>query len=234
MTAILRRELNAYFRSPIGYIYLAVFYVFASYFFTISCLLSGLSELNYTFSSMVTVIMFLIPILTMRLFSEEKKNKTDQALLTAPVSLTGVVLGKFFAALLVFGLGLLITLVYGLIITAFTPPNWTQIFANFAAMLLLGAALIAIGMFISSLTENQVIAATGGFAAALALLLLDSLSGMTSNELVSKIFSSLSFFNRYNTFTSGIFNFSNILFFFSVCCLFCFFTIRVLDKRRWS
>lgn len=234
MIAILRRELNAYFSSPIGYIYLAVFYVFASYFFTISCLLSGLSELNYTFSSLVTVIMFLIPILTMRLFSEEKKNKTDQALLTAPVSLTGIVLGKFFAALLVFALGLIITLVFGLIITAFTPPNWAQILANFLAMLMLGAALIAIGMFISSLTENQVIAATGGFAAALALLLLDSLSGITSSEWLSKLFSHLSFFNRYDTFTSGIFNFSNILFFLSVCCLFCFFTVRVLDKHRWS
>lgn len=234
MAAIMRRELHAYFSSPIGYIYLSVFYVFASYFFTISCLFSGLSELNYTFSSMVTVIMFLIPILTMRLFSEDNKNKTDQALLTAPVSLTGVVMGKFLAALLVFGLGLAVTLVFALIIAGFTPPNWAQVFANFLAMLMLGAALISIGMFISSLTENQVIAATGGFAAGLGLLLLDSFSGMTQNETLSKIFASISFFNRYNTFTSGIFNASNILFFLSVCGLFCFFTVRVLDKRRWS
>lgn len=234
MTAIMRRELGAYFRSPIGYIYLAVFYVFAGFFFTMYSLFNASSDLSNVFYSMVTVVLFLIPILTMRLLSEDKKNKTDQALLTSPVSLTGLVMGKFLAALIVFALGLAITLVFALVVAAFTPPNWALVFSNFFAMLLLGAALIAIGMFISSLTENQVIAAVGGFAVGFGLMLVDALGSATENALLSKLVSGISFYTRYNTFTSGMFDFSGILFFASVCFLFCFFTVRSLDRRRWS
>lgn len=234
MTAIIRRELNAYFSSPIGYIYLAVFYVFAGFYFAFSSLFSQSADLTPVFSSLFTIVLFLIPILTMRLLSEDQKNRTDQALLTAPISLTGLVMGKFLAALLVFIMGLAVTLVYALIIAVYTPPNWAGIFANFFALLLLGAALIAIGMFISSLTENQVIAATGGFAAGLGLIIVDALGSVVQNPFLSKVITGLSFFNRYSDFTSGLFDFSNVLFFASVCAIFIFFTIRVLEKRRWA
>lgn len=234
MTAILRRELGAYFRSPIGYIYLAIFYIFAGFFFTISCLLPGFSSIAYTFSSMVTVNLFLIPILTMRLFSEEKKNKTDQALLTAPVSITSIVLGKFLAALLLFVIGLAITLVFALIIASFTSPGWAFVFSNFFAMLLQGGALIAIGMLISCLTENQVIAAIGAFAAGLSLLLLDALTTMTQVDILRKILTALSFYTRYNVFTAGMLHLANLVYFLSVIFIFCFLTVRVLEKRRWS
>lgn len=234
MTAILRRELSSYFGSPIGYIFLSVFFVFAGIFFLFASLLSNSASIASVYSNLLTVILFLVPLLTMRLFSEDNKNKTDQALLTAPVSLTGIVLGKFFAALLVFALGLAITLVYGVVIALFTPPSWSEIFSNFLAMLMMGGALIAIGMFISSLTENQVIAAVGGFAAGFALLLMDMFSSLTSTPWLSSFISSLSFLSRYSTFINGIFNASSILFFVSVAFLFCFFTVRVLEKRRWS
>lgn len=234
MTAILRRELGAYFNSPIGYIYLSVLYVFAGFYFFFSCLLGNSTDLTGVFSSLVTIILFLIPILTMRLLSEDKKNRTDQALLTAPISLTGLVMGKFLAALAVYLLGLVITLVYGLIMAVWSPPDWLQVFSNFFALLLLGAALIAIGMFISSLTENQVIAAVGGFAVALGLIIVDALTNVTQNPIISKIVAGVSFFTRYSSFTSGLFDLSSILFFASVCFIFVFFTIRVLEKRRWS
>lgn len=233
MTAILRRELSAYFGSPIGYIFLSVFYVFAGIFFFITVYYNT-SSISNVFSNLLTIVMFLVPLLTMRLFSEDKKNKTDQALLTAPVSLTGVVMGKFLAALLVFALGLAITLVFGLVIALFTPPEWSSIFSNFLAMLMMGGALIAIGMFISSLTENQVIAAAGGFAAGFALLIIDMFGSLTQTPWLSKLVSGISFLSRYSTFITGIFNASNILFFASVAFLFCFFTVRVLEKRRWS
>jgi ABC-2 type transport system permease protein len=234
MTAILRRELNAYFSSPIGYIYLFVFYVFAGFYFTIGALLQNSADLTMVFSSMMSIVIFLIPILTMRLLSEDKKNKTDQALLTAPVSLNGLVFGKFLSALVVYLLGLSITLVFAVIVAVWTPPNWASIFANFLALAMFGAALIAVGMFISSLTENQVIAAVGGFAVGLGLLMLDAVTGAVTNPLLSRLLSEISFFSRYSDFISGLFNFSNILYFFSVCFLFIFFTVRVLEKRRWS
>ena len=138
------------------------------------------------------------------------------------------------AALIVYCLGVAITLVYGVVIAAFAPPDWTVVFGNVLGMLLLGAALIAIGMFISALTENQVIAAVGGFAVGFSLILVNSLSALISIEWLKKFVSGLSFMERYDEFTNGILDISNIFFFVSVCAVFVFFTVRVIEKRRWS
>ena len=231
--AVLKRELSAYFSSPIGYIYLAVFYVFSGYFF-FGVLYSNTTSLSNVFNGMFTIIMLLIPILTMRLMSEDLKNKTDQALLTAPISLLSLVLGKFLSALIVYCLGVAITLVYAIVIATFAPPDWTVVFGNVLGMLLLGAALIAIGMFISALTENQVIAAVGGFAVGFSLILVNSLASLISTEWLKKFVSGLSFMERYDEFTNGILDISNIFFFISICAVFVFFTVRVFEKRRWS
>ena len=233
MFAVLKRELSAYFSSPIGYIYLAVFYVFSGYFF-FGVLYSNTTSLSNVFNGMFTIIMLLIPILTMRLMSEDPKNKTDQALLTAPISLLSLVLGKFLSALIVYCLGVAITLVYAIVIATFAPPDWTVVFGNVLGMLLLGAALIAIGMFISALTENQVIAAVGGFAVGFSLILVNSLASLISTEWLKKFVSGLSFMERYDEFTNGILDISNIFFFISICAVFVFFTVRVFEKRRWS
>ena len=233
MFAFWKRELSAYFSSPIGYIYLAVFYVFSGYFF-FGVLYSNTTSLSNVFNGMFTIIMLLIPILTMRLMSEDLKNKTDQALLTAPISLVSLVLGKFLSALIVYCLGVAITLVYGVVIAAFAPPDWTVVFGNVLGMLLLGSALIAIGMFISALTENQVIAAVGGFAVGFSLILVNSLSSLISIDWMKKFVSGLSFMERYDEFTNGILDISNIFFFISVCAVFVFFTVRVIEKRRWA
>ena len=233
MFAILKRELSAYFASPIGYIYLAVFYVFSGYFF-FGVLYSNTTSLSNVFNGMFTIIMLLIPILTMRLLSEDRKNKTDQALLTAPINLISLVMGKFLSALIVYALGVAITLVYAIIIATFARPDWMVICGNIVGMLLLGAALIAIGMFISALTENQVIAAVGGFAAGFSLILVDSLSTLVTIDWLSSFISGLSFMVRYDEFTSGILDISNVLFFVSVCAMFIFLTVRVFEKRRWS
>ena len=233
MFAVLKRELSAYFSSPIGYIYLAVFYVFSGYFF-FGVLYSNTTSLSNVFNGMFTIIMLLIPILTMRLMSEDLKNKTDQALLTAPISLLSLVLGKFLSALIVYCLGVAITLVYAIVIATFAPPDWTVVFGNVLGMLLLGAALIAIGMFISALTENQVIAAVGGFAVGFSLILVKSLASLISTEWLKKFVSGLSFMERYDEFTNGILDISNIFFFISICAVFVFFTVRVFEKRRWS
>ena len=233
MFAVLKRELSAYFSSPIGYIYLAVFYVFSGYFF-FGVLYSNTTSLSNVFNGMFTIIMLLIPILTMRLMSEDLKNKTDQALLTAPISLLSLVLGKFLSALIVYCLGVAITLVYAIVIATFAPPDWTVVFGNVLGMLLLGAALIAIGMFISALTENQVIAAVGGFAVGFSLILVNSLASLISTEWLKKFVSGLSFMERYDEFTNGILDISNIFFFISICAVFVVFTVRVFEKRRWS
>jgi len=234
MTAVFRRELCAYFYSPIGYIFLAVFYFFAGIFFFFGPLLGSYSDLGTVFSGLYAVLLFLIPILTMRIVSEDLRHKTDQLLLCAPVSLSRVVLGKYLAAVAIFLFGLLITLVFALVISAFTPPGWAAFWGSFFSTLLLGMAMISIGMLISALTENQMIAAAGGFAAGMLLLIIDSLAGVFPNPVVVKIFMALSFYDRYYSFHMGIFDLSSVIFFLSVCAVFVFLTIRVLEKRRWG
>jgi ABC-2 type transport system permease protein len=230
----MRRELQSYLSSPIGYVFLAVFYVFAGFYFFAGTLLGNTTDITVVFGNLFTIVLFIVPILTMRLFSEDLKHKTDQALLTAPINLTSLVLGKFFAAVLMFLLALSVTLVFAIIVAVFAAPNWALIWGNFAALLLLGMSLISVGMFISSMTENQVVAAVGAFGVALALLLFDTLGSMFSNPVIVEIIAGLSFMNRYSGFTSGIFEFSGVIFFLSVSAVFIFLTVRVQEKRRWS
>lgn len=234
MAAIFRREFVSYFTSPIGYVFLAFFYLAAGFFFTLLSIQQGTTELNSVFSMMMYVLIVLIPILTMRTFSEEKRNKTDQCLLTAPVSLGAIVMGKFFAAFLVYALGVLITLVFAVIVSAISSPDWLLIFGNIVGLVLLGAAFISIGIFVSSLTENQIVSAVLSFAIMVILYLFSAIASIIPIDFIANIFTRLSFLSRYDGFTYGSFDFSNILFFISVTAAFIFFTVRVLDRRRWN
>lgn len=234
MLTIMRREFNSYFSSPIGFIYLSVFYILSGFFFFSTTLLYDTTDMSMMFSNLYTIIMFLIPILTMRLLSEEKKQKTDQLLITSPVSLFSLVMGKYLSALLVFLTGISVTIIYAVVLASFTPIEWAVFFGHFIGLFLLGMALIAIGMFLSSLTESQVIAAVSGFAVMLILMMIDPLAGYVKNPFISSVLSGLSFNSRYNSFNLGIIDFSNTLFFLSVSAVFVFFTIRVFEKRRWS
>lgn len=233
MSAILRREFATYFRAPLGYLYLAIFYFFGGQFFS-QVLYYQKNSIGMVFTSLFSVLMFTIPLLTMRLMSEDKRLKTDQALLTAPVSLNGIVWGKFLAAFALFGIGIAITILYFLILSSMATPQWNIFLGNLLGIILLGAALISIGMFISSLTESQMIAAIGGFAAMFFVFMIDSIASIIPISWLSTAFEKLSFMTRYNDFTSGILDFANILFFVSVVVIFNFLTVRILEKKRWS
>ena len=233
MTAILRREFYSYFTSPIGYIYLSVFYFFSGTFFN-SVVSSNSTDVSPVFDSLFLILLILIPLLTMRLMSEEKKQKTDQLLLTSPVSLTGLVYGKFLAAFCIYSLGIAITLVYSLVLAGFARRQWLVVIGNILGALLLGFAMISIGVFISSLTENQMIAAIGTFAVMLFIYLMDAFALLVGSKFLIKILMNISFTVRYTEFTSGILNFSNVLYFLSIGVIFNFFTVRILEKRRWS
>ena len=130
MGAIFRREMNAYFTSPIAYVFLAVFNVFAGFFFFNYTIASGSTDMSSVFMNMFTILLFVIPILTMKLLSEEKKQKTDQCLLTSPVSLFGIVLGKYFAALAVFAIGLIRFVLYSVILSIYASVAWSVIIGN--------------------------------------------------------------------------------------------------------
>ena len=234
MGAIFRREVLSYFTSPIGYIFLAAFYASSAVIFSLNSLEQGSTQLDNLFAQLMIILIVLIPILTMRTMSEEKKNKTDQCLLTAPVSLFGIVAGKFLAALLIYVLGVAITVVYAIVVSAFSTPDWNVIVGNIVGLVLLGAAFIAVGIFCSSFTENQVVSAVTSFIVMIVLYLFSTIGNLIPVEFISKIFSRLSFLERYYCFTYGLFDLSNALFFISAVVVFLFLTVRVIEKRRWA
>jgi len=234
MGAIYRREIGAFFTSGLAYVFLSVYFLFSGYFFYAGSLRAATTDTSAMFNALFLVVLFLIPILTMRLLSEEKKQKTDQGLLTAPVGLWSIVFGKYLAALTLFVIAESIVFVYALILSAFGTVVWTSLLANYFAMLILGAAFISVGVFISSLTENQMASAVASFLALMLLYMLDEIKQGISIEFIKKILSSLSFYSRFTEFTMGIFNLSSVIFYVSVVFIFNFLTVRVLEKRRWS
>lgn len=234
MGAIFRREVLSYFTSPIGYIFLAAFYASSAVIFSVNSLENGSTKLDSVFAQLMIILIVLIPILTMRTISEEKKNKTDQCLLTSPVSLFGIVAGKFLAAFLIYVLGVAITLVYAVVVSAFAAPDWTVILGNIVGLVLLGAAFIAVGIFCSSFTENQIVSAVVSFIALIVLYLFTTIGNLIPVEFISNIFSKLSFWERYYGFTYGLFDLSNVLFFISSAIVFLFLSVRVLERRRWA
>lgn len=238
MSAIFRREFATYFRAPLGFVYLAIFYFFGGLFF-IAVLSQQVNSVGSIFGNMFTILLFTIPILTMRLMSEDKRQKTDQALLTAPVSLHGIVWGKFLAAFMLYGIAIAITIVYFFVMSSMATPQWNIFFGNLLGIVLLGAALISIGLFISSLTESQMVAAIGGFAAMFFVFMIDTIAsliptGFVLFDFLRDVIESLSFQSRYQDFTSGILDYTHILFFISVCVVFNFLSVRILEKKRWS
>lgn len=234
MSAIIKRELSSYFNSAIGYIVLAVFYFFSGLFFYMYCLMSNTASMSYVFLSMLMIVMLTIPIITMRSFSEEKKQRTDQALLTAPVSIAGIVSAKFLSALLMLLLCLCSFIVDGVALSFIGYPDWSVIIGNVFGMVLMGAALAAVGIFVSSLTESVIVAAIVSFAVNVLISLLDTVASTMPVAFLKNFVSSLSFQTRYGHFALGLFPLSDIIYFASVCLVFLFLTDRVLERRRWA
>lgn len=234
MSAIVKRELSSYFNSAIGYIVLAVFYFFSGLFFYMYCLMSNTTSMSYLFLSMLMIVVLIIPIVTMRSFSEEKKQKTDQALLTAPVSLTEMVIGKFLGAFLLYCLCNAIYLLYAIILLFYASPDWAVLFSTLLGMLLMGGALIAVDLLISALTESQIIAAVLSIGVGLLIYMLDSLSDLINVDWVTDLFHAVSFDAYFTNFINGIIDLTSVLFFISVITIFLFLCVRVFEKRRWS
>lgn len=245
MGAIFRREMGAYFSSPIAYVYLTVFYGFAGICFFLQTLSFGISDMGGFFSFLFWATFVLIPVLTMRCLSEEKQQRTDQGLLTAPVSLGGIVLGKYFSALMMYTIGIAIVFLYALILSFFGTVAWGIVAANFLALFLLGAAFIAVGVFISSLTESQFIAYIISLLLLFVLCIQQELAGIIADANVPELFqpilhgiatamNGVSFYNKFYDFTCGIFDLSSVLFYVSTAVLFNFLTVRVLEARRWK
>ncbi len=234
MSAIYKREFMSYFTSPVGYAVLAAFMFFSGIFFYYQCLYTGTTSMSGVFQSMFLIVMFIIPLITMRSFADDRKNKTDQALLTAPVGIPSIVISKFLSALSIFALCLCSFLIEGVALTILAKADWSVIIGNIFGMIILAASFISIGLFISSLTESSIVAAIVSFVVNVLISLLDTISYTAHIDVLTKITDAISFQGRYGNFALGQISLSDVVFFVTVTCLFLFLTDRVVERRRWA
>ncbi|MBQ8525860.1 MAG: ABC transporter permease subunit [Clostridia bacterium] len=233
MKAIFKKELRSYFCSPLGYVFIAVFALVTALFFFIYNLVQGIGDISYVFSNIMLLLVLIIPVLTMRSFAEEKNKKTDQLLLTCPISVGEIVIGKTLAAYVVFALALALTLIYPLIISFYTETAWATVMCNYLGFFLMGAAFISVGIFISSLTENLLISAVASFGALFALYLMDWVSGSVQNPVIAAVANAISVTARYTDFSMGIINISHVIYYLSFIAIFAVLTVTNIEKRRW-
>ncbi len=237
MFPIFKRELRAYFSSSIGYIFMAVFLAISGAVFSVFTVGSSSTDSSGYFVFILFVFTILIPLLTMKLFSEERKMKTEQILLTSPVSIFGMVFGKFLAAFTVFFCTFALSCAVNFITLqriAGKPLNFAGIFGNIVGILLIGAAFISIGIFMSSLTENQLVSAVTTIGIILFMLLISFLPGYINSPTIREIVIFFSVVDRFSLFTNGVFSLSSVSYFVSISIVFLFLTTRIYEMRRWN
>ena len=175
MTAIFLREFKGYFNSMLGWVLTGVMLLFGGLYFTAVNLQGGHTDLSYTLYSFIIVLLIFVPLLCMRSFAEEKRSRTDQLLLTSPVSIPGIVMGKYLSLLAMFAVPLGVYALYPLLMKALGAANFAASYSGLLAYFFLGAALIAVCMYLSTLTENQIVAALSGFGVLLVCYLMPAI-----------------------------------------------------------
>ena len=247
MLAIYKKEMRSYFINPIGYVYVGIFLVFSALLACYTTLISESYDTAPYFTYMIFAFIILIPLLTMRLFAEERKLRTEQLLLTAPVTLTGMVLGKFFAAFTLFVTTVIISCInffplYAIAVverngtysTTHIGPATAELVGRTIGLILIGAAFIAIGIFISALTENQLSAAVITIAVLACTVALSLVNQYINVYAIRFVLDWICILSRYANFSYGMFDWSALLYYISITAVFLFLTIRVYDRRRWN
>ncbi len=248
--AICAKELRGYFTSPIGYVLSALVAVIFGFYFYIATrefVMTGMQmqfqgqnqHINvneFVIAPLIglasVIFLFLTPMITMRLFAEEKRSGTMELLMTSPVRDTEIVLGKWLGALTMYMIMAAILLIDFSLLFLYGNPDWKPMMAGFLGLLLQGGALLAIGTFISTLTKNQVIAASATFAVCLMLWVLSAVSAFDSGPVL-KVISYLSVISHFDPFTKGIISLKDVVFYLSFIFLGLFLTTRSLESSRW-
>ena len=223
MLAVIKKELKSYLLSPIGYIFIGLFLLMFSILFYNSIFSSGVAYFQYTFYDAATIMTFLIPVLTMRMFSEERKNGTEQLLLTSPRSLVSVVIGKFLAAMIIVLITILGTFIHFLILKHFAAPDIRVALCTMLGFFLLCMAYVSFGMFASSLTENQIVAS---------VLTIGTFILMWFLPGVSEKFYDFSLMYMFDHFPNGVIALNEVVRFVSFSILFILLTIIILQRRK--
>lgn len=234
MRTIFKRDVLAYFRTPVGYVFIGVFLTLSGLIFYLYNLQNLSGDLLTFLSQLTLIVMLLCPLLTMRLICEERQKRTDQLIFTSPVSLTAIITGKYLAAASVMGATILLTNVYTLIIAVCGKVYLGEWFAGYLGFTLQSLAFLALDLFVTCFAKNQMTGAVLAFGANFLLWMADLLADQLPLEWMGETLRFLSLYDRYEPFRLGQFSFSGVLFFltFIACCLVA--AVRVLDARRFS
>ena len=251
MFAIFNKELRSMFFSPLGYTVIGGFFFINSLIFLGVNFILPLQSEQQPGSSLVNVFIYtaysmvaVISILSMRFFTEERRMKTDQLLLTSPVRLFDIVLGKYLAGLAVFAVALALSFTNVIIIAILGKPEWGAVLSSYIGLFFLGAALIAVSMFISSLTKSQMVAVVLSMVVFIIMIIINVFLGtimgffVDMNVFIKVILENLTrlfaVFDQYSGFTQGLLNAPTLIYYMSTVAIFVFLTIRMLEKRRWE
>ena len=235
MLGVIRKEWRAYFFTPTGYVFIAIFWLLGAAFFFLYNILAASADLSSLFGNLSYLFMLIVPLLTMRLLSEERRQKTDQLFYCAPVSLWSVVMGKFLAALGVLGVSLAGTGLYLLILARYAALSWGSVLAHYLGFALLGGSYIAVGLLMSALTDSQITAAV----LTLAVNMLLQLAEMSSANLVTPylpflpaLLKTIALNQRYSQIASGVIRPTDVGYFLLFIALMLCASVCVLARRR--
>ncbi len=249
VVAIAQRELSAYFSGPIGYVLVGFFALLFGYFFYVplyyfqeQSLQAGMNptqSLNInqmligpTFMNTTVVMLFLFPLITMRTYSEEKRSGTIELLLTSPVRDIEIILGKFFGALLLYAAMLAVTLIHMAVLFIYGSPEWKPLLTGYLGLLLMGGSFLSLGLFISSLTKNQIVAAMATFAVFLLLWIINWMSSFVG-PTAQAVLSALSLTEHFDDFAKGIIDTKHLIYYLSFIAFGLFLTAKSVDSERW-
>lgn len=232
MWAICRKELQMYFFSPVAYVAFAFYFVLAGFFFANDFLYSMTVDIRPLLSNMILFYLFVIPLLTMRLVSDELRQGTDELLLTSPASLTEIIFGKYLAALIVQLLLVVFSLLYPAIMGTYGSLDQPVLWLSYLGLFLLGAAMMAVGLFCSTLSSHQMIAGIGAFALLLLLWVIDWM-GYSVFSSGRDFFEQFSIVQRLTNLQKGIFDLSDVLFYVTMVGMFLVLSVQTLERKRW-
>lgn len=228
---IMQKELKVYFTSAIAYALGAFFLAVTGYFFSLIIFYSGSTSFGPVFNNIAVILLFVLPLLSMRLIAEERKSGTIEILLTRPIKDWQIVTGKFLAALVLYLVMLAFTAFYLIVVFKYGKVELAVLFSGYLGIFLVGASILSLGVFISALTSNQIIAAVATFALCLILWLISSSSGLTGGN--ENILSYLSLSSHLDDFVNGTINLKNIIYYLSFIFFWIYLTTRILELRNW-
>lgn len=237
MFTIYKREMASYFRSPVAYCIMGFFMAIVGLMFWINSILQGSAQFSTTLSSIGVFLTFIIPVITMKLLSDEKKNGTEVLLRTCPIPMWKIVLGKYLSAATLFFLMTVLTFVFPVIIAFLAPEGailgTAQDFGSYIGFILLGMSYLAVSLFVSSFTESQAVAAVSGIVTLIIFYFLQSI-GASLGSTVGAVFQWIAPLARYGDFTVGSFNIASLIFYISFSALLVFMTYVNLERKRWN